>query len=333
MAILELHSIHKSFRRGFWGIRTPVLQGVDLSLVPGEVFGFLGHNGAGKSTTMKVILGLLRPDRGRVVIFGREGNARETRARIGYLGEETGLYPQLDAHAMLVLVGDLFRLPRGESRRRADILIDQVGLGDKRATRIKHYSKGMRQRLGIASALMNDPALLILDEPYSGLDPVGRKQLRELLVSLKAQGKTIMLSSHIVPDVEAVCDRVGILTGGKVARVLDLHEVYANRSAEVEVTVAGLDERRLHVREYGAESVFTGDNVTVLRCAGDHQLKALIADVYASNGRVVEDQAHAPATGRPVRRRAGHGRSGRGTRVRNPNKRTRTDGALTPCRF
>jgi ABC-2 type transport system ATP-binding protein len=291
MAILELTGIHKSFRCGFWGVRTPVLRGVDLALEPGEVFGFLGHNGAGKSTTMKVILGLLRPDRGRVLIFGGEGASAASRARIGYLGEEVGLYPQLNAAEMLMLVGALFRMPRPASRARADALIDQVGLGDKRGVRIQHYSKGMRQRLGIATALMNDPALLLLDEPYSGLDPIGRKQLRELLVGLKAQGKTIMMSSHIVPDVEAVCDRVGILSGGRIARVLDLNEVYSDHTAEMEVTIAGLDERRLHTRDYGGRSVFARDNLVIVRCAGDQKLKALVADVYASNGRVVEVKA------------------------------------------
>jgi ABC-2 type transport system ATP-binding protein len=291
MSILELQGIHKAFRAGFWGVRTPVLRGVDLALEPGEVFGFLGHNGAGKSTTMKVVLGLLRPDRGRVMIFGKEGATLASRARIGYLGEEVGLYPQLNAADMLVLVGDLFRMPRRASRARADELIEQVGLGEKRALRIQHYSKGMRQRLGIATALMNDPTLLLLDEPYSGLDPIGRKQLRELLVALKAQGKTIMMSSHIVPDVEAVCDRVGILSGGKIARVLDLNEVYSDQTTQMEVTIAGLDERRLHTRDYGAESVFARDNLMVVRCAGDQKLKALVADVYASNGRVVEVKA------------------------------------------
>ena len=252
MAILELHGIKKAFRTGFLGIRTPVLTGLDLAVEAGEVYGFLGHNGAGKSTTMKVVLGLLKPDAGRVVVFGKEGASRDTRARIGYLGEEVGLYPHNNAEEALGLLGELFRMPRSQARARAHELIEMVGLGEKRHVKIKHYSKGMRQRLGIATALMNDPELLLLDEPYSGLDPIGRKQLRELLVALKTQGKTILMSSHIVPDVEAVCDRVGILSGGKLARVLDLHEVYAGETGEVEVTVAGVDRRRLQARDYGA---------------------------------------------------------------------------------
>jgi ABC-2 type transport system ATP-binding protein len=288
MAILELHGIHKSFRAGFLGMRTPVLKGLDLSVEAGEVYGFLGHNGAGKSTTMKLALGLLKPDAGRVSIFGRDGADRETRAKIGYLGEDVGLYPHMNAGEALALLAELFRIPKRAARERADQLIETVGLSDKRAIKIKYYSKGMRQRLGIATALMNDPALLLLDEPYSGLDPIGRKQLRELLVALKRQGKTILMSSHIVPDVEAVCDRVGILSGGRLARVMDLHEVYAGETAEVEVTIAGVDRRRLQAGDYGGTELFAKDNVMIVRCAGDHKLQNLIADVYTSQGHVVE---------------------------------------------
>ena len=287
MAILELHDIHKAFRTGFFGVRTPVLRGLDLSVEAGEVYGFLGHNGAGKSTTMKVILGLLRPDAGRVVVFGKDGADRATRARIGYLGEEVGLYPHNTAEEALGLIGELFRMSRSQVRTRAQELIERVGLRDKRRVKIKHYSKGMRQRLGIATALMNDPELLLLDEPYSGLDPIGRKELRELLVALKQQGKSILMSSHIVPDVEAVCDRVGILSGGKIARVMDLNEVYAGETGEVEVTLAGIDRSRLQARDYGGTELFAKENLMIVRCA-DRKLQDLIADVYSSQGHVVE---------------------------------------------
>ncbi len=288
MAILELHGIQKSFRTGFFGVRTPVLKNLDLWVEAGEVYGFLGHNGAGKSTTMKVILGLLKPDAGRVMVFGKEGAGRDTRARIGYLGEEVGLYPHNNAVEALALLGELFQMPRSQARARASELIELVGLRDKRRVKIKHYSKGMRQRLGIATALMNDPELLLLDEPYSGLDPIGRKELRELLVSLKAQGKSILMSSHIVPDVEAVCDRVGILSGGKLARVMDLNEVYAGETGQVEVTLAGVDARRLQAADYGGTEVFAKDGLVILRCTGDRKLQHLIADVYSSQGHVVE---------------------------------------------
>jgi len=288
MPILELHSIHKSFRRGFFGVRTPVLKGVELAIERSEVYGFLGHNGAGKSTTMKVILGLLRPDHGRVVAFGDSGSGPRARARIGYLSEEVGLYPNLNALETLLLIGELFRIPRAVCRARAEQLIAQVGLHEAGARKTKHYSKGMRQRLGLATALINDPELLVLDEPYSGLDPIGRRQLRELLLSLKAQGKTVLMSSHIVPDVEAVCDRVGILADGVIARVLDLNAAREQNSGDVEVTIAGADALRMAAREFGERQLHVTDRICIVHCAGDQRLKSLVDSVYAANGRVLE---------------------------------------------
>ena len=288
MPILELQSIHKSFRRGFWGVRTPILKGVDLAIEQGELFGFLGHNGAGKSTTMKIILGLLRPDQGHAMIFGEQGSSSRARARIGYLGEEVGLYPNLTAVETLLLAGELFRLPRQTARARAEALIEQVGLKHAGDRKTKQYSKGMRQRLGLATALINDPELLILDEPYSGLDPIGRRQLRELLLALKAQGKTIMMSSHIVPDVEAVCDRVGILADGVIARVLDLNATRAQNSGDVEVVIGGDEARRMVARDFGEHQVHANDSISIVRSSTDHRLKALIDHVYAAGGRVLE---------------------------------------------
>jgi len=288
MPILELHSVHKSFRRGFLGIKTAVLKGVDLSIERGEVYGFLGHNGAGKSTTMKIILGLLRPEQGGVVLFGEPGTGPRNRARIGYLGEEVGLYPNLNATETLLLAGELFRIPKEIARVRAAALIEQVGLKHAGDRRTRHYSKGMRQRLGLASALVNDPELLILDEPYSGLDPIGRRQLRELILKLKSQGKTIMMSSHIVPDVEAVCDRVGILADGVIARVLDLKAIRRESGGEVEVGIAGAEAQRMVAREFAERRLHANDSICIVRCAGDQRLKSLIDDVYGAGGRVLE---------------------------------------------
>jgi ABC-2 type transport system ATP-binding protein len=149
----------------------------------------------------------------------------------------------------------------------------------------------MRQRLGLATALVNDPDLLILEEPYSGLDPIGRRQLRELLLALKAKGKTIMMSSHIVPDVEAVCDKVGILSDGVIARVLDLNAWRAQNNGDVEVVVAGAEARRMVARDFGEHQVYANDTICIVRSSTDHRLKALIDHVYAVDGRVVEVKA------------------------------------------
>jgi ABC-2 type transport system ATP-binding protein len=288
MSILVVDSVHKSFREGFWGRRKRVLEGVSLSVREGEVYGFLGHNGAGKSTTMKVILGLVRSDSGRVEVFGGPPDDKKIRDRVGFLSEEIGLYPHMSAEENLHLVGELHRLRGSRLRGRTDELIAAVGLAGARGVRVKDYSKGMRQRLGIAAALMNNPDLLLLDEPYSGLDPVGRKDLRQLLLALKAEGTTIMLSSHIVPDVEAVCDRVGILSRGTVTRELDLRKVFDGTGKIVEVTVAGLHGDGLDPADYAGERVGDGGDTLVVRCPGDEHLKALVNDVYASNGSIVE---------------------------------------------
>jgi ABC-2 type transport system ATP-binding protein len=288
MSILVVDSVHKSFREGFWGRRKRVLEGVSLSVREGEVYGFLGHNGAGKSTTMKVILGLVRSDSGRVEVFGGPPDDKNIRDRVGFLSEEIGLYPYMSAEENLRLVGELHRLRGPRLRGRIDELIAAVGLAGARGVKVKDYSKGMRQRLGIAAALMNNPDLLVLDEPYSGLDPVGRKDLRHLLLSLKAEGKTIMLSSHIVPDVEAVCDRVGILSRGTVARELDLRKVFDGTGKIVEVTVTGLEPDGIDPGNYAGEHIGAAGDTLVVRCPGDEHLKALVNDVYASNGSIVE---------------------------------------------
>jgi len=287
MAILELTDIHKSFRTGFLGIRNRVLKGLSLSVNRGEVYGFLGHNGAGKSTTMKAILGLIRPDSGSIRVFDSEGATLENRARTGYLSEEIGLYPHLNAVENLRLVGELCRIPGRDLGRRIGELLEIVGLADRRQMRVRHYSKGMRQRLGVAAAIINDPDLLLLDEPYSGLDPVGRRDLRELLTGLKREGKTIMLSSHIVPDVEAVCDRVGILADGRLARVLDLHAVYAERRNDVEVVLSNLDDNALDPHDYNGELVQREGGVSIIRCPGDARFRALVDDAYNAGGSVV----------------------------------------------
>ena len=265
-----------------------MLSDLSLKIESGEVFGLLGHNGAGKTTTMRVILGLLGADRGAIRLFGRDGVTREGLSRVGFLGEETGLYPFLNADETLQLTGELFRLPRETIHARANSLIEAVGLSAKRSVRVKKYSKGMRQRLGIAIALMNDPEFLILDEPYSGLDPVGRRQLRQLLLSLKDQGKTILLSSHIVPDVEAICDRVGILSGGKIQRCLSLRDIYRQKTTPVEVTATGVDPVTFDKPGLGFELVYGNEEATVLKCVGSGNVKNLISKVYAYGGDVLE---------------------------------------------
>ena len=199
----------------FWGRpRVAALTDLNLDVRPGEVFGLLGPNGSGKTTTIKLLLGLIRPSRGDAFVFGRDPSDLAVKHRIGYLPEETYLYRFLNAEETLGFFGSLFRLPSSLIKKRTDELIDLVGLGHARRRRLGEYSKGMARRLGLAQALINDPDLVVLDEPTSGLDPLGSAEVKELIIRLKKSGKTVLLCSHLLADVEDLCDRIAILHQG-----------------------------------------------------------------------------------------------------------------------
>lgn len=215
-AVLKTEKLGKVFRDFWLRTRVRAVDDLDLEVRPGEVFGLLGPNGSGKSTTIKMLLGLLFPTDGRVEVFGAPPSDVRTKQRIGYLPEETYLYPFLNARETLEYYGRLFRIPAKERAERVDTLLRMVGLEAAQDRRLGEYSKGMQRRIGLAQALINDPDLLILDEPTNGLDPVGTRQMKDLILALRDRGKTILLSSHLLADVEDVCNRVAILFGGKI---------------------------------------------------------------------------------------------------------------------
>lgn len=216
-AVIDIQSLTKTFRVGFWRRRVEVLKGVDLQIYPGETFGLLGPNGAGKSTTIKTLVGLVKPGGGDVRIFGKHPASTQHRAQIGYLPETPVVYAYLTGYEFLRLCGDFFGISSRVLHQRIPQLLERVQLSDAAARKqIRTYSKGMMQRLGFAQALINDPQLLLLDEPMSGLDPIGRHEVKELILELKREGRTILFNSHILSDVEALCDRVGIMVQGKI---------------------------------------------------------------------------------------------------------------------
>ncbi len=202
--------------RDFWGrSRVVAVDSLDLEIAPQEVYGLLGPNGSGKSTTIKMLLGLLTASRGNATVLGHAPGDVKTNARIGYLPEESYLYPFLNARETLEFYGRLFGLSRGQRKQRIESLLEMVGLDTVSRRPIGEFSKGMIRRIGLAQALINDPELLILDEPTSGLDPIGTKQIKDLIAELGQRGKTVLLCSHLLADVEDVCDRICILYGGK----------------------------------------------------------------------------------------------------------------------
>jgi ABC-2 type transport system ATP-binding protein len=244
--VLRAENLSKKYQTHFWSKIIVALRDLTLEVQSGEVFGFLGPNGAGKTTAIKAILGIVRPSSGRALLFGEEVNRHpEVLARVGFLPENPYFYDHLKGQEFLDTCAKLFGLSRSERKGRIGRLLDQVGLTESGDVQLRKYSKGMLQRIGLAQALINDPELVILDEPLTGLDPLGRKQVKDLILSLKGQGKTVFFSSHILPDVEMLCDRVGIIWQGKLGKIGRLDQLLSEKVESVELTVAGLGSQMI----------------------------------------------------------------------------------------
>src|ERR1700719_2013452 len=225
--VVSVRGLTKVFK-DFWNRpKARAVDNVDFEVRRGEVFGLLGPNGSGKSTTVKLLLGLLYPTKGHIEVFGPSPGHVATKSRIGYLPEESYLYRYLNSHETLDFFGNLFKLPSGERDKRAEQLLEMVGLSQTRTRAVGEFSKGMQRRIGLAQALINDPELVILDEPTAGLDPIGCREVKDLILALARRGKTVILSSHLLADVEDVCDRVVIYYGGKIQAMGTLKELLA----------------------------------------------------------------------------------------------------------
>jgi ABC-2 type transport system ATP-binding protein len=249
LPVLQTVGLTKVFRDFWWRARVEAVKDLSLEVRPGEVFGLLGPNGSGKSTTIKMLLGLLYPTRGRIAVFGRPPTDVQTKKRIGFLPEETYLYRFLNARETLDYYGRLFDQHTRVRHERTERLLEMVGLQHEAKRRIGEYSKGMARRIGLAQALINDPEFLILDEPTAGLDPIGTRQIKDVIRELARMGKTILLSSHLLADVEDVCDRVSILYGGQQRKAGDIGQLLT-RDNLTQITTEKLTENTIaEVRE------------------------------------------------------------------------------------
>ncbi|MBZ0235940.1 MAG: ABC transporter ATP-binding protein [Deltaproteobacteria bacterium] len=237
MKVIETTNLAKTYRTPFRRKKVEALRGVSFAVEEGEVFGFLGPNGAGKTTTIRCLMGLCRITSGSATILGQPVPSREARQRLGFLPEQPYFYDYLTVMELLDLGGRLFGIGAAERARRAGALVDKVGLGHARGLPLKKFSKGMLQRAGLAMALVNDPDLVVLDEPMSGLDPVGRKEVRDLILELRDAGKTVFFSSHILSDVEQISDRVAIVVGGTIRDVGRPRELVGGSRLATEVVL------------------------------------------------------------------------------------------------
>lgn len=243
-AVVSVRGLTKVFK-DFWG--RPKARAVDnanFEVRRGEIFGLLGPNGSGKSTTIKMLLGLLYPTKGHIEMFGHSPRHVKTKARIGYLPEESYLYKYLDSRETLDFFGNLFQLPPEQRDQRTEQLLEMVGLNQVRSRTVGEFSKGMQRRIGLAQALINDPDLVILDEPTAGMDPLGCREVKDLILALKNRGKTVILSSHLLSDVEDVCDRVVIYYGGKIQADGTLKELLTERDS-IRVTFPSLAREKV----------------------------------------------------------------------------------------
>jgi ABC-2 type transport system ATP-binding protein len=283
--MIRTENLTKMFITGFMRKKVSALKGLSMHVEKGEVFGFLGPNGAGKTTTLKVLMGLIYPTSGRAWVMGKDISDVSFKGGVGFLPEQPYFYDYLTAAEFMDFYARLFGMGRELRERRSGELLEQVGLSHARGMQLRKFSKGMLQRIGIAQALINDPDLVILDEPMSGLDPIGRKEVRDIILDLKDRGKTIFFSTHILPDVEVICDRVGILVKGELRATGTVGELLGRfETGTVEMSVEGLD------------------------AGGRAELEGMSANTVSRDGRVVaffEDAAKAAKARDMVIRRGG----------------------------
>ena len=284
---IQVKDLRKTFRTPFARRKVEALRGVSFSVERGHLFGFVGPNGAGKTTTIRTLMGLIRPTSGTATILGHAIPSRAARFRVGFLPESPYFYDYLTVGELLDLAGRLFGVPAALRKQRADELIERVGLTRARSQSLKKFSKGMLQRAGLAQALMNDPELVVLDEPMSGLDPIGRKEVRELMLALRDAGKTVFFSTHILSDVEAITDRVAIVARGTLVASGTPQELVTRTLLGVDVIVRISDSVAIDALTAGASRVRrTGDELSLTLSATD-DVDAWISRAHAAGAKIL----------------------------------------------
>jgi len=282
--VLELENVHKAYKLGFIPRKKPVLKGVSFYVNEGEIFGYLGPNGAGKTTTIKCILNLIFPDAGKITIFGEDSLKPRARQKVGFLPENPYFYDYLTGREFLAFYADLLGIHGQVKENKIGHLLKLVGMERAAELQLRKYSRGMLQRIGLAQALLNDPALVILDEPMGGLDPIGRKEFRDIIVNLKKEGKTVFLSSHILQDIEMICDRVAIILAGEIINQGYLGDLISEKVLYTEIIVAGVPAAEFN---HLGESVSSSGDRVLLKVYEEDNIDRVISLVQQKKGKIV----------------------------------------------
>ncbi len=288
MAILRIQDLTKDYFTGFFGKRFRALNQLNLEVEEGEIFGFLGPNGAGKTTTIKILLRIIYPTSGSAWLLDKELNETQQQENIGYMPENPYFYKFLTGFEFLLFYAKLAGLPQADAKKQANKLLDIVGLNHARKVRLSEYSKGMVTRVGIAQALITDPRLLLLDEPMSGLDPIGRREIRDLIIHLKEEKKTIFFCSHILADVELLCNRVAILNKGELIKLGTVDEILAAGRSRYRITIEGLAEDVVERLKQSAEESEAVGSIIHFTTANQEEAQKLTEQASAAGGRILE---------------------------------------------
>ncbi|MBN1222472.1 MAG: ABC transporter ATP-binding protein [Candidatus Aminicenantes bacterium] len=281
---LKVRNLHKSFKTGFLLKKKKILKGISFAVEQGEIFGYLGPNGAGKTTTIKCLLGLIFPETGEIRILNQPYNSLKAKSRIGFLPENPYFYDYLTAKEFLHFYGQLFQLAKGIREQRIHSLLRLVDLENSADLQLRKFSRGMLQRIGLAQALLNEPSLVILDEPLGGLDPIGRKEIRDIVIRLREEGKTVFLSSHILQDIEMICDRVAVIVSGEIINQGWLSDLISEKVLFTEVILSGVDPARL--KDLGEDFIARGERI-FLKVFDESKLEDIQRFVQEENGRLL----------------------------------------------